>query len=433
MKDTGGETLKNSWTVLVYANGNNELEPEIYSVFKKVKLLNLGENIKIVVQLARVSKNIVEVLRPSENIVSYDNWSGARRYIINSNGAKLISNMGNVNMADPKTLVDFLTWGITNYNSDNIMVILSGHGAGFIGAMTDLSYKTPYMMSFDGIVNSIYQSYQITRKSIDCLVLDSCYMYTMELWYEFSLIPYKPLKYIMVPQDDVLLEGIPYNLLIGFLEDKIKDSKNLRDNLKNITKDFNNKSETKNKLLLIELNKDYFIKLKSEVSKLAEFIIENNINVINEIEVFYNSKYQNSFISFIDLYSIFNIKSKKSYQYIQSIANLLEGIIVYPAFLNIPKGVNKGPSLYLPSNPKNYLEFKNQYNSLLFSYKNKWVNLLSESKNEDINIYIESKNYDIVYPPDIFKIKYLLSSILDENPRLTLKAGLDILKKLGWY
>ena len=33
-----------TWTILIYANGNNELEPEITKVIEKLKIENIKEN-----------------------------------------------------------------------------------------------------------------------------------------------------------------------------------------------------------------------------------------------------------------------------------------------------------------------------------------------------------------------------------------------------
>ena len=40
-----------SWTVLIYANGNNELEPEITDTIEKLKLENINDDFNIIKEL----------------------------------------------------------------------------------------------------------------------------------------------------------------------------------------------------------------------------------------------------------------------------------------------------------------------------------------------------------------------------------------------
>ncbi|MEJ5199977.1 MAG: clostripain-related cysteine peptidase, partial [Anaerolineae bacterium] len=56
---------------------------------------------------------------------------------LNTVRSKLVADLGNVNMADPKTLVDFALWAMKTYPADKYVLILSDHGMGWPGGMTD--------------------------------------------------------------------------------------------------------------------------------------------------------------------------------------------------------------------------------------------------------------------------------------------------------
>ena len=211
-----------SWTVLIYANGNNELEPEITDTIEKLKLENINDDFNIVIQLARADKELVSKLRGNIESEEKDRWSGVRRYLINDKGIMEIEVLEDINMAEPRALYEFLLWGLENYPSNNVMVILSGHGAGFIGAMTDFTYDKPYIMTLDGLINVFYKLYENTKKRIEVLLLDCCYMNLLEIWYEFSNIPFNPIKYLIVASDDVKIEGISYIHFIRYLQVKEK-------------------------------------------------------------------------------------------------------------------------------------------------------------------------------------------------------------------
>ena len=49
----------------------------------------------------------------------------------------MVMDVGEVNMADGQTLVDFVTWAVENYPADKYMLIMSDHGMGWPGGWTD--------------------------------------------------------------------------------------------------------------------------------------------------------------------------------------------------------------------------------------------------------------------------------------------------------
>jgi hypothetical protein len=67
------------------------------------------------------------------------NWISARRYYVtadddlNQINSEVVEDLGEVNMADGQTLVDFVTWAIQNYPADKYALILSDHGMGWPG------------------------------------------------------------------------------------------------------------------------------------------------------------------------------------------------------------------------------------------------------------------------------------------------------------
>lgn len=44
---------------------------------------------------------------------------------------------GPVNMSDPHTFADFITWGVQPYPAQHYMVVVSDHGVGWKGAVQD--------------------------------------------------------------------------------------------------------------------------------------------------------------------------------------------------------------------------------------------------------------------------------------------------------
>ncbi len=48
-----------------------------------------------------------------------------------------VADLGEVNMADGQTLVDFVTWAVQTYPADKYVLILSDHGMGWPGGWSD--------------------------------------------------------------------------------------------------------------------------------------------------------------------------------------------------------------------------------------------------------------------------------------------------------
>ena len=52
-------------------------------------------------------------------------------------GSQVVEDLGEVNMADGQTLVDFVKWAMENYPADKYALILSDHGMGWPGGWSD--------------------------------------------------------------------------------------------------------------------------------------------------------------------------------------------------------------------------------------------------------------------------------------------------------
>jgi hypothetical protein len=71
------------------------------------------------------------------------NWANTRRFYLtqdndlNSVRSEEVADLGEANMADGQTLVDFATWAIQTYPADRYILILSDHGMGWPGGWSD--------------------------------------------------------------------------------------------------------------------------------------------------------------------------------------------------------------------------------------------------------------------------------------------------------
>ena len=107
---------KKSWTVMVYMAGDNNLDPEGVLDLKEMKKVGSTDEINIIAQFDRATGHV------------------ARRYYLRKGGivtGDAVASLGAVNTGDPKSLFDFIKWGIATYPADHYLLVLWNHGQGW--------------------------------------------------------------------------------------------------------------------------------------------------------------------------------------------------------------------------------------------------------------------------------------------------------------
>jgi hypothetical protein len=125
-----------TWLVMLYQDADDKiLEKDIYIDLNEAERVGSSDRVHIVTQIDRYQAGY-----------SGDgNWSNTRRYYVNRDddlnrvGSQLIQELGEVNMADGATLIDFATWAIDSFPADKYVLILSDHGMGWPGGWSDQS------------------------------------------------------------------------------------------------------------------------------------------------------------------------------------------------------------------------------------------------------------------------------------------------------
>jgi hypothetical protein len=84
-------------------------------------------------------------------------------------------------IGDPSTLKDFVAWGMKDYPAHHYVVVVTGHGGAWIGALE----INPHKMA-EAIEQGKAEAEKETgeKKNIDALVFNSCYMGNLESSYE---------------------------------------------------------------------------------------------------------------------------------------------------------------------------------------------------------------------------------------------------------
>ncbi len=115
------------------------LDQDIYLDLNEAERAGSTDNVRIVSQIKRY--------RGSGQAPGV--WNSARRFYVtrdaelNTVRSQQVADLGQVNMADTKTLIDFVAWAVKNYPSDKYVLILSDHGMGWPGGFSDPSMNGP--------------------------------------------------------------------------------------------------------------------------------------------------------------------------------------------------------------------------------------------------------------------------------------------------
>lgn len=130
----GGST----WLVMLYQDAKDKgLDQDIFTDLNEAERTGSTDRVRIVAQIDRY--------RGASNA---RDWSSARRLYLSRDPdlhvvrSQQLADLGQVNMADPRTLIDFVMWAMQTYPSDKYVLIMSDHGMGWPGGWSDPAVDT---------------------------------------------------------------------------------------------------------------------------------------------------------------------------------------------------------------------------------------------------------------------------------------------------
>ena len=164
------------WTVLVYLDGDNNLEKDAIKDLNEMEQVGSDDKLSIVVQLDRIRQD------GPEDDQSNGDWDTAKRFLVSKDadrrkiGSRELEDLGEVNMGDPQTLVDFVTWGVREYPADRYALVLWDHGSSWAGiAFDDTSEQQGISLpELDVALRTIQSQSGVER--FDLIGFDACLM-----------------------------------------------------------------------------------------------------------------------------------------------------------------------------------------------------------------------------------------------------------------
>jgi hypothetical protein len=181
------------WLVMLYQDADDQvLEQDIFVDLNEAETVGSTDRVTIVAQMDRF-KGAFQ---------GDGDWTSARRYLINQDdnlnriSSKMVDDLGEVNMSDGSTLVDFVIWAMQTYPADRYALVLSDHGMGWPGGWSDPapggtdSTRAPlvsgigedflFLSEIDQALSKISSETGVDK--LDIIGLDACLMSQLEVY-----------------------------------------------------------------------------------------------------------------------------------------------------------------------------------------------------------------------------------------------------------
>ena len=171
-----------TWLVMFYFDADDiVLEEDIYFDLNEVELVGSTDRVKMVAQIDR----------NEEGFSSDGDWTSAHRYYLTQDddlysiNSQLIADLGEVDMGNSNSLVDFASWAIQSYPADKYVLIMSDHGSGWPGGWSDDSPQDSsgnwiYLNDLASALGRIIDNTGISQ--FELFGMDACLMSMLEVY-----------------------------------------------------------------------------------------------------------------------------------------------------------------------------------------------------------------------------------------------------------
>ncbi len=166
------------WTVMIYLDGDNDLDPYYKNIFNQIETAANNPNVNVVVAWDRFGEPNSFYYK-----VKYDmNLSELASYV---NGVDRWWK-GEMNMGLSTTLSSFVIWARTNYPAQHYALLISDHGDGLGGIASDYwnDKNEIDQISVKELGEALSQATSNGSNKLDVVFADACYMGMIEVEYQ---------------------------------------------------------------------------------------------------------------------------------------------------------------------------------------------------------------------------------------------------------
>jgi hypothetical protein len=197
------------WTIMVYVNGKNNLEPYALKDMNEMEMVGSSDKVNIVTEVGRIA--------------GYDStdgdWKTTRRYLVKKDNdtkkitSPVLQDLGVSDMGDYNNVVKFVKWAQGAYPAKHYMLIVWNHGAGWIKGR---GMEVTRGISYDDQSGNHITTPQLGLMmkaigKIDVIGTDACLMQMPEVNYEIK----DYVDYIVASEETEPGDGYTYNTFLG--------------------------------------------------------------------------------------------------------------------------------------------------------------------------------------------------------------------------
>ncbi len=211
--DGTASPLTRKWTVLVFLNAANDLEPF------GIQNMNDMESVPD----SPLVTTVVQMKRSPDYDTSNGNWHDTRRFVIhhdsdtNTITSPVVQMMGDsIDMGKPETLSDFITWGERNYPAEHYLLDIWNHGSGW---QDFASRSVPSRgVSYDDTTSTCIHTVDLPSALVcpvplDVIAFDASLMQMAEIAYQIR----QNCSYLVASEESPPGLGYPYSAWLGAL------------------------------------------------------------------------------------------------------------------------------------------------------------------------------------------------------------------------
>lgn len=370
------------WTVMVYLDADNNLESAGIDDINEMEMIGSSSDVNIVVQLDRIPYSVLAANNEGYlDDTSNNNWTTTRRYYITQDfdsfqiNSQLISDLGELNMGDPQTLIDFTSWAVSNYPAKKYLLVIWNHGGGFrsTGLAKDIAWDDTSggdritMPELEYALSAI--SIQ-AGKNIDIVGMDACLMAMTEVAYQIK----DYVDILVASEENVPNDGWPYDTILDQL---VVNPTTSPEQLATDIVDKYIYSYPSYDVTQSAIDLSHMDTLATQLSNLALAIMSDTLTPKNiYINASYSSQYYDDY-DFIDLYDFSNqLLAYSNSLEVKNIALSIQQTLNYAVIKSEYNGgsvsSSKGLSIYFP-----YYSYDYYYNNTNFSQDTLWDEMLS--------------------------------------------------------
>lgn len=371
------------WTVMVYLDADNNLESAGINDINEMEMVGSSSDVNIVVQVDRIPYSVLAANNEGYlDDISNNDWTNTRRYYITQDfdsvqiNSQLVSDLGELNMGDPQTLIDFATWAVTEYPAKKYLLVIWNHGGGFRSTALSKDIAWDDTSGGDKITMSELE-YALSAisiqmgKNVDIVGMDACLMAMTEVAYQIK--DYADI--LVASEENEPNDGWPYDTILGQLVSYPTMTPNQL--ATDIVDSYVFSYTVSDDVTQSAIDLSYMDTLANQLSAMALAIMSDTLTPsVNYINASTSSQYYDDW-DFIDLNDFCNeVLAYSNSVFVKNIASniqqTLSSAVLRWAYYGYGVDKSRGLSIYFP-----YTAYDSYYNNTNFAQDTQWDEMLS--------------------------------------------------------